>query len=113
MASTATGTNGASNGQHGAAEKSAAATSEAASKLGVKQTPMTNPPKLSSNTLEPISVRKRASYGKVQLKKLYHASRRPLPTENGDGSYSTEAVVVKKRQDIKAMRVKGMIPGGE
>lgn len=44
-----------------------------------------------------------------QFGQLIHASRRPLPTQMGDGTYNEQKTRTGLRQDLKRLRLKGTI----
>lgn len=60
---------------------------------------------------EPIPKADREGVSTVfaQFGQLLHASRRPLPTENGDGSYNTVAKRTGLKNDLKYLRMQGGI----
>jgi len=43
-----------------------------------------------------------------QFAQLLHASRRPLPTQNGDGTYTAREAQTGLRQDLRHIKLKGL-----
>ncbi|KAL8369574.1 hypothetical protein RB595_000077 [Gaeumannomyces hyphopodioides] len=61
-------------------------------------------PPLANNGKPPKANKKSAGASLHQFGQLMQASRRPLPTQNGDGTYATERAQTGLREDLKVMR---------